>query len=71
MVSRKWQVGLDLCMLTYTSHMQTCRLIFHAAEYVAKLRRVGKGLGVYEFDKDIVARAASMAAEATAIIAPQ
>jgi ferritin heavy chain len=25
----------------------------HAAELVSQLRRVGKGLGVYQFDKDL------------------
>ena len=58
------------CWLTRSLGMQA-KGVKEVAEYVAKLRRVGKGLGVYEFDKDIVARANSMSAEAIAIIAPQ
>ena len=30
------------------------------SDYVAQLRRIGKGYGVYEFDKDIGQVAASM-----------
>lgn len=31
------------------------------SDYVAQLRRVGKGLGVYEFDSKMAERAATMA----------
>jgi hypothetical protein len=30
------------------------------ADYVSKLRRVGKGLGMYEFDKELAVVAAGM-----------
>ncbi len=36
------------------------------ADYVAQLRRVGRGLGVYEFDKLLAERAVSLAAESVA-----
>ena len=54
---------------------QTCACVQvngvkEVSDYVTKLRRVGKGLGVFQFDQEIAARAPSMAAEATAIIAP-
>ena len=42
-------------MLT-SSHrvLITCsRLALQVAKYVSQLRRVGKGLGVYQFDKEL------------------
>jgi ferritin heavy chain len=34
-------------------------LLLQVAEFVSQLRRVGKGLGVYEFDKQLAAVAAA------------
>ena len=35
------------------------------ADYVSQLRRVGKGHGVYHWDKDIMERASAMASAAS------
>ena len=49
-----------LSCLTSSLHFVQADSVKEIADFVAQLRRVGKGLGVYEFDKMLAGKAAEM-----------